>query len=224
MLKFLFVIVGCGATVATTHEVVYRCTADPMQACPKFLMNTVIYHATLRRIRSHTTTITRTVPHRTPHFSRHLLMLAPGFRLGRGTEKVVANALAAPLEKPRVLVIPQWCIDPEPKSKAMPSLDIEDARRRAGEGTAGLCHERAKINEKGYQNVWLGAALAHEPDKNEAEVRNGRSLLRSDMINPVIVVDMWSAPALFLRHVEVRVLNARGVKVGEWGMFQSCML
>lgn len=30
-----------------------------------------------------------------------------------------------------------------------------------------------------------------------------RSMLWSDAVNPVMVVDLWSAPALFLRHVEV---------------------
>lgn len=168
--------------------------------------------------------------------SRHLLTLGPGFRLGRGTEEAVGAALARPSEKPRVLVVPQWCVDPpDPPSEALflpveeeiPSLGLDDLRRRHGQGTAGLCHLRAA--DSADQDVWFGAGVmedvvdcgeggdegglrgaARRRGRAGGEIEDGLALLRSDVASPILVVDMWSAPALFLRHVEVGVVVLAG--------------
>lgn len=80
---------------------------------------------------------------------------------------------------PRVLVIPQWCVDSLLPAEGLSSLDVKIVKGLAQEGTARVCHP-----------------LTVDP-------RRVNSLLRSDVLSPVVVVDLWSAPALFLRHVEV---------------------
>lgn len=146
------------------------------------------------------------------------------------------EALETPLENPRVLVIPQWCFK-RPHGKdmgrsALPSMSLDDIRQMHREGTANLCdsYEREK------DSLWVGSDIMHrfveagvaekveddesetalevdlvrrrgEAESEDTRVTNGGVLLRSNVMSPVIVVDMWSAPALFLRHVEVGVQN-----------------
>lgn len=119
---------------------------------------------------------------------------------------MVSDAIRTPSLKPRVLVIPQWCIDPSPAPWEVPSLDVQDAKALAMEGTAGLCQTRAKDHKGSPDNSWLGSSANDAVENggtNGAVLRNGRSLLRSDVVSPILVVDLWSAPALFLRYVEV---------------------
>ncbi|CAM9102064.1 unnamed protein product [Ascophyllum nodosum] len=149
--------------------------------------------------------------------TRHLLTLAQGFRLARGVETAVLEALKTPSEEPRVLVVPQWCLNVSKlKDKGeVPSLSLEDLRRRRLEGSAGLCH----LSPKAGENHWLGNDVADKfldagaveavisrrranEISEETRIKNGLALLRSDVVSPVLVVDLWSAPALFLRHME----------------------
>lgn len=135
---------------------------------------------------------TRVFPPAPPPHSRlrHILTLAPGFRLGRGTEGAVSRALETPAVKPRVLVIPQWCVDSEQPLEDMATLDVPTVKKLAQEGTAGICHP-----------------LTFDPQET-------KWLLRSDVMSPVIVVDLWSPPVLFLRHVEVTSWVGGGGGVG----------
>lgn len=138
-------------------------------------------------------------------------------------------ALAQPSEQPRVLVVPQWCLDPPdspseafllPKGGGAPSLGLDDLRSLHRKGTAGLCHLRTGNTVAG--DAWFGAAVMEDVvdcgereeggglrgasrrrGRADREIENGLALLRSDVASPILVVDMWSAPALFLRHVEV---------------------
>lgn len=119
---------------------------------------------------------------------------------------MVNDAVRTPSLKPRVLVIPQWCIDGSPDPWVVPSLDVQDAKTLAMEGTAGLCQARATDQKGAPDNSWLGSSAndaVENGETNGAVLRNGRSLLRSDVVSPILVVDLWSAPALFLRYVEV---------------------
>lgn len=159
---------------------------------------------------------------------RHLLTLAQGFRLARGTEDAVIAALERPTPKPRVLVIPQWCVDPpdlaggEPNKPPpeLPPLGLEDLRNMRRGGTAGLCHKR-EGGGTSEADFWFGASAAEEGEGEGErgalrgaterrqlgdegnEIVDAVPLLRSNVADPVLVVDLWSAPALFLRYVEV---------------------
>lgn len=190
---------------------------------------------------------------------RHLLTLPPGFRIARGAEKAVVAALETPVETPRVLVIPQWCVDPVDPHAAeeSSSLDLEDLRGQTADGTARLCVSHNKSESSAYigagdleavvmdaagskgGSASLGGADARKPDVGAGElegavtdgagskegwaglrganarkidedrdprkIRNAMALLKSGAVSPVIVVDLWSAPALFLRHIEVHI-------------------
>lgn len=153
--------------------------------------------------------------------ARHLLILPSDFRIARGTEQAVVTALKTPTEAPRVLIVPQWCVDPlhERGSGELPSLELEDLRRQAADGTAELCFSHAGTN----RDLYLGGSVLeaavygegageglgdpgarHSGEDGKRTTKNGLALLLSDAVSPAIVVDMWSAPALFLRHIEVR--------------------
>lgn len=167
-----------------------------------------------------------------PHCSaRHLLTLTPDFRLARGAETAVAAALREPVVRPRVLLVQQWCIDaPDPQFEVagalpeVPPLTMDDLRERYSEGTAALCHKHGADTRNNY--YWFGVKTAEEMGtmtkgdngKSKGPLRgsrarrtqdglvgNGLILLKADAVSPVMVVDLWSAPALFLRHVEVNL-------------------
>lgn len=165
------------------------------------------------------------------------MTLPPGFRVARGAEKAVVAALETPTETPRVLVIPQWCVNPlgphGDGAEESSSLDLEDLERRAEEGTARLCMSHRTIPSSAYVGVEavegavkealggrggsVGLRGGHDPRK----ITHGTPLLRSDAMGPAIVVDMWSAPALFLRHIEVIFFNTDesvgwGEQMGRW--------
>lgn len=153
--------------------------------------------------------------------------MAPGFRLARGVETAVIKALETPLEKPRVLVIPQWCLkrsygeEGGGSADVISSLSFDDIQQRHREGTANLCHRY----EREKDSLWVGSDVMDkfveagdakkvdmarrrgETESEDTRLTNGRVLLSSNVMSPVIVVDMWSAPALFLRHVEVGLRN-----------------
>lgn len=152
--------------------------------------------------------------------ARHLLILPSDFRIARGAEQAVVTALKTPTEAPRVLIIPQWCVDRDRErgSGELPTLELEDLRRQAADGTADLCFSDARTNRDQYlggsvlegavygegAGEGLGDAGArHSGMGGTRTTKNGLALLLSDAVGPVIVVDMWSAPALFLRHIEV---------------------
>lgn len=105
-------------------------------------------------------------------------------------------------------------------------MSLDDIRQRHREGTANLCDRY----EKGNDSLWVGSDVMDrfeqveddehktalevelvqrrgEAESDDTRVTNGRVLLSSNVMSPVIVVDMWSAPALFLRHVEVGIQN-----------------
>lgn len=153
------------------------------------------------------------------------MTLPPGFRIARGAEKAVVTALEEPPEQPRVLIIPQWCVDPVSADVAeeSSSLALEDLRRQhVDDGTAKLCVSHRKILSTSYVgaglledavmeaigvkegSVGLRGADARQRGLDPRKIRNGASLLKSDAVAPAMVVDLWSAPALFLRHIEVR--------------------
>ncbi|CAM9986485.1 unnamed protein product, partial [Scytosiphon promiscuus] len=154
--------------------------------------------------------------------SRHLLTLPPGFSIARGAEEAVVTALETPTEAPRVLIIPQWCVDPRDRylAEPVPSLDLKDLRRRTVEGTASLCLAREDTESNSYLGVTVMEAALDEEESaagmggfgdavpavqskgTTRKTKSGLALLRSDAASPVIVVDLWSAPALFLRHIE----------------------
>ncbi len=135
-------------------------------------------------------------------------------------------ALETPTEKPRVFFIPQWCVDPaDPRNPGeFSSLDLDDLNRMTAAETGGLCLEHGATSRniflgaaitptavqetlegRGEQGGLRGAATARQgSDQAERVTQNGLPLLKSDAAAPVIVVDLWSAPALFLRHIEVR--------------------
>lgn len=158
--------------------------------------------------------------------NRHLLTLPSGFRVARGTEQAVITALETPIELPRVLIVPQWCVDPVDSHLAgeLSSLDLEELRRQTADGTARLCLEQDNTNaatffgaqmirtavdeaaDGGVPGVLRGADTRHSGE-GRWRTRNGLALLRSDAVSPAIVVDLWSAPALFLRHIEVWCLE-----------------
>lgn len=134
----------------------------------------------------------------------------------------MVTALETPVAVPRVLIIPQWCVDLPDRYEAKhpPSLNLEDLRRRTVEGTTGLCLAREETMASAYLGVSvIEAAFDEEDDTGGGEgfrdagaaahrertrkTKSGLALLRSDAVSPVIVVDLWSAPALFLRHIEV---------------------
>lgn len=159
--------------------------------------------------------------------TRHLLTLPSGYRISRGTEEEVVAALETPTETPRVLFIPQWCVDPaDPHDVGeSSSLDLDDLARKAAGGKAGLCLSHSAtspsiflgsaitdIAVKDVLEGWRepgglrGAVAKQDSDLSPVKTRNGLALLRSDAVSPVMVVDLWSAPALFLRHIEVRLL------------------
>lgn len=170
--------------------------------------------------------------------------------MARGTEAAVVAAVERPTEQPRVLVIPQWCVDPPGPNatgakkgkgeggeegegegppplllaRELPSLALDDLRERRGGGTAGLCHTRG--SNPSEAELWFGASASEDDEEDDergwgrdqgalrggrtrklggggGEIVDGLALLRSDVVAPVMVVDLWSAPALFLRHVEV---------------------
>lgn len=139
----------------------------------------------------------------------------------------MVDALETPTEAPRVLVIPQWCVDPVSPHAAeeSSSLDLEDLHRQAETGTARLCVPRTPIPASRYigagiledavmevvgknmGSARLRGADARQRGINPRRIKNGGPLLKSDAVSPVVVVDLWSAPALFLRHIEVRITN-----------------
>lgn len=152
------------------------------------------------------------------------MTLPPGFRIARGAEKAVVGALKTPTDAPRVLVIPQWCVDPVNPHVAeeSSSLRLEDLQGQTEDGTARLCVSHRKIVSSTYVGAGLlegavrdavgskvgsaglrGADARHRGE-DPRRIGNGAALLKSDAVSPVIVVDLWSAPALFLRHIEVR--------------------
>lgn len=157
--------------------------------------------------------------------SRHLVTLPTGFRIARGSEKAVVAALVTPTKKPRVFFIPQWCVDPvDPRNAGeFSSLDLDDLKRMTAADTGGLCLDHgatshsiflgagitpAAVQEtlegRGEPGGLRGAAAARQSsDQAERVTHAGLALLKSDAVTPVIVVDLWSAPALFLRHIEV---------------------
>lgn len=112
----------------------------------------------------------------------------------------MADALQTPPTKPRVLVIPQLCLDPVVFTQAVPSLSFEEVEKMTEEGSIGPCDTFTLKPDEKYNNVWLDSGT-------KGYVKFYRPLLRSDAVAPIIVVDLWSAPALFLRHVEVRTGN-----------------
>lgn len=136
----------------------------------------------------------------------------------------MVEALETPTETPRVLLVPQWCVDPEGPHvvEEWSSLDLEDLQEQAEEGTARLCVSHNRIGSSAYVgagvvegavmdvagrkggSVGLRGADARQQGLDRRRIKNGASLLKSDAVSPVMVVDMWSAPALFLRHIEVR--------------------
>ncbi|CAM9346895.1 unnamed protein product, partial [Hapterophycus canaliculatus] len=152
--------------------------------------------------------------------TRHLLTLPLGFSIARGAEEAVVTALRTPTEEPRVLFIPQWCVDPPDHNLAerLPSLDLKDLRRRTADRTARLCLARGDPESSAFLgDTVIGAAFDEEDSaagiegsrdvhaaqsKPRRRTTNGLALLREDAVSPVIVVDLWSAPALFLRHIE----------------------
>lgn len=171
------------------------------------------------------------------HESRHLLTLPIGFSIARETEEAVVTALATPTEVPRVLIIPQWCVDPPDRyqSERFPSLDLKDLRRRTADGTASLCLARGELDAKTYlgatvieaaideeeSTIWVEESRDASAAQSERirRTRSALALLRSDAVSPVIVVDLWSAPALFLRHIEVshfRGSQQQGVRCSIW--------
>lgn len=100
-------------------------------------------------------------------------------------------------------------------------MTLEDIRERRRGGTANLCHLEGSNNAR----EWLGSSAVEgverfrgdrreggrlrgaELDSKLTNVGNTVSLLQSDVATPILVVDLWSAPALFLRHVEVRATS-----------------
>lgn len=169
-------------------------------------------------------------PRRAP---RHLLTLAADFRLAKDAQAAVLAALRRRPEQPRVLVIPQWCVDPPDRASAaflssseVPSRSLRDLRESERAGTAGLCHKRG--GGLPGKKSWFGASTVEEvvgdgdngemggglrgagarrrSAREDVKISQGVSLLMSDLVGPVIVVDLWSAPALFLRHMEVSLL------------------
>lgn len=157
--------------------------------------------------------------------SRHLLTLPYDFRIARGAEQAVVAALEAPTELARVLIVPQWCVDPVDRGLAggISSLDLEELRRQTARGTARLCldqddtstdiylgaqvmksavDEFDEADDGGLPGTLRGAGARHSGE-GRWRTRNGLALLRSDAVAPAVVVDLWSAPALFLRHIEV---------------------
>ncbi|CAM9865198.1 unnamed protein product [Ectocarpus sp. 12 AP-2014] len=151
--------------------------------------------------------------------TRHLLILPSDFRIARGAEQAVVTALKTPTEAPRVLIIPQWCVDRDHErgSGELPTLELEDLRRQAADGTADLCFSDARTNRDLYLggSVLEGAVYGEGAGEGLGDAgarhggmggtrttKNGLALLVSNAVSPVIVVDMWSAPALFLRHIE----------------------
>lgn len=135
------------------------------------------------------------------------------------------EALETPTDEPRILIIPQWCVDPvhSPAEEESRSYDLEDLRRQAVEGgTARLCVSHRKTASSTYvgagvlegavleavgnkgDSVGLRGADARQGGVSSGRIRSAMSLLKSDAVSPVMVVDLWSAPALFLRHIEVR--------------------
>lgn len=154
---------------------------------------------------------------------RYLVTLATGFRIGRGTEVALSNALAKRARQPRVLVLSQWCI--LPSSHKLPSMDMEDMQRESVAERASFCHQRLStdIDRKVFfgatamekaMRLWeeeqveqlegRSASTVDQSDMGNLSPSNTRSLLRSDVFTPILMVDLWSAPALFLRHLEVR--------------------
>lgn len=151
------------------------------------------------------------------------MTLPPGFRIARGAEEAVVAALEEPTETPRVLIIPQWCVDPvSPRvEEESSSLDLEDLQRLTEQGTGRLCVSYRKVVSNTYVGAELleGAVLKAVLGKEDSvglrgadarqgdprKIKNGVSLLKSDAVSPAMVVDLWSAPALFLRHIEVRL-------------------
>ena len=152
------------------------------------------------------------------------MTLTQGFRIARGAEKAVVEALKTPTDTPRVLIIPQWCLDPvrPPAEEEGESLDLGDLERQAAEeGTARLCVSHRKVASTSYVGagvledavqeavsskggpVGLRGADARQRGLNPRRIKTATSLLKSDAVSPVMVVDLWSAPALFLRHIEV---------------------
>lgn len=153
------------------------------------------------------------------------MTLPPGFRIARGAEKAVVAALEKPPEEPRVLIIPQWCVKSVSSHAAeeSSSLDLQDLQRQAvEEGTARLCSSRRKVVSTAYvgaevlenavmeaiggkeSSAGLRGTDARQRGLDPRKIRNGASLLESDAVAPAMVVDLWSAPGLFLRHIEVR--------------------
>lgn len=144
-------------------------------------------------------------------------------------------ALETPTDKPRVLVIPQWCVDPvDPHLAEASSLDLEDLQGLSTADRARLCVAHKKINSSTYVgysviersvdevaareegSVGLRGADARRRGEDPRRIRNGVALLLSDAVSPAIVVDLWSAPALFLRHIEVQSPQHESLFVFRW--------
>ncbi|CAN0276732.1 unnamed protein product [Pylaiella littoralis] len=153
--------------------------------------------------------------------TRHLLALPIGFRIARGAEKAVVEALETPTEVARALVVPQWCVDPADSRLGgeLSSLDLGELRRQAADGTARLCLQEGensaavhfgaemieaavdRMDGEGVPPALRGADTRHSGEGRWSK-KTGTALLQSDAVSPAIVVDLWSAPALFLRHIE----------------------
>jgi len=135
------------------------------------------------------------------------------------------SALETPTDKPRVFFIPQWCVDPvEPRNPGeFSSLDLDDLKQMTTAETAGLCLDHGATSDKIFLGAGVTPAAVQETLLGREEsgglrgagsatqssiqaervTHAGLALLKSDAAPPVMVVDLWSAPALFLRHIEV---------------------
>lgn len=134
----------------------------------------------------------------------------------------MVEALETPTEVARALVVPQWCVDPADSRLGgeLSSLDLGELRRQAADGTARLCLQEGensaavhfgaemieaavdRMDGEGVPPALRGADTRHSGEGRWSK-KTGTALLQSDAVSPAIVVDLWSAPALFLRHIEV---------------------